>query len=101
MTNLLEKLGITPGPWMADRENIGPIEACAEFAGDYWIDCPDNDMNLVLAAPEMLEALIDQCIQLEDIGFIANLSEIDHPIKIIEKATGKSWEEIRRSIEND
>jgi hypothetical protein len=45
---------------------------------------------------ELLETLIDQCKQLEDIGFIANHTEFDHPIKLIERVDGRKWEDIRK-----
>ena len=92
--SIIEKLGITPGPWGIDKkvpgiyDAIGPAEVRGEYCSDYWIDCSDEDARLIATAPEMLEALIRSAKILE---------HIDH-IKIIEKATGKTWGEVKELI---
>ena len=98
---IIEKLGITPGPWKLsqfkrDSYISGPTGKYSNVIcqpprylenGYYpW----DVNKQLIVAAPELLEALIDSVIYYD----------FDNPdmckkICIIQKATGKSWEEIK------
>ena len=74
---MVEKLGITPGPWK--------ITSLSE---------PDLDNFVIAAAPEMLDALIDIAMcDFED--------EEDHKYitDIIEKATGRTWAEVKELID--
>lgn len=56
----------TPGPWRIARkregkgfiESVGPCLA-EEYAGSAWLGVSDEDANLIAAAPELLEALMD------------------------------------------
>lgn len=57
-------------------------------------DRQDNDARLIAAAPEMLEALIG----------VANLDESEdfyNPVvlRAIEKATGRTWEEVKEMLD--
>ena len=91
--NIIEKLGITPGPWVYNRfgDKFGGIEI--EGDGIYrapTLHIDHNDARLIATAPEMLEALIRSAKILEHIDLI----------KIIEKATSKTWEEVKELVED-
>ncbi len=94
---VIEKLGIMPGPWVVDGNDIN-------YLGDpdiWYRICqvpihrkfPGN-LNLILAAPEMLEALIERSLSEDKKCGIRDWSLIE----VIEKATGKSWKEIKEII---
>ena len=114
---LLEKLGITPGPWQTSggygkvfAMRVGGINmeeclmcvcdirgwGCLQYCGEEKAEAEQEaNERLIATAPEMLEALIE---------FAAEGEESDHEyfpetfkkeIEIIEKATDKSWEEVR------
>ena len=97
---LIEKLGITPGPWGVDKrvpgiyDAIGPAEIRGEYCSDYWIDCSDEDARLITKAPEMLEMLINRALEIR--GYLHAKSDL---VKIIESATGKTWDEIKQIME--
>ncbi len=91
------KLDSTPGPWV-----LGSYGGCVSN-GDHSVPCssgfieeaycgndatPESRANdrLIAAAPEMLEQLINI-----EKRYSINFSTIE---KIIEKATGKTWEEL-------
>jgi len=73
---MIEKLGITPGPWYSDY--FGNVTSIKERKGlkkllpNFHIVCKCDQGNyqanakLIAAAPEMLEALIDECILIEE-----------------------------------
>ncbi len=120
--NIVEKLGITPGPWKFNdiRKTLVSLDSPNEkldlsdcryermqisdatgevFQSDeeYY---PYNSMNekdwrLQAAAPEMLEALIERAAS-EEQEFCGVCVE---EVAIIEKATGKTWEEIKELVE--
>jgi hypothetical protein len=82
--NIIEKLGITPGPWRRVRK------------------VNEEDYHCVLHAPEMLEALIEIIDSSENGGRPYRGSDARRNGKsIIEKATGKSWTEIKELINED
>ena len=99
---LIEKLGITPGPWGVDKrvpgiyDAIGPAEIRGEYCSDYWIDCSDEDARLITKAPEMLETLIELYDDWKHIDY-TDPNVFVKPI--IEKATGKTWDEIKQIME--
>jgi MoxR-like ATPase len=84
--SIVEKLGITPGPWRAD--DYGTV-----WAGRAWVVDTSNDENsrLIAAAPELLEALIRRALDSEYLSY----DDLEADIIIIERATGKSWEEVK------
>lgn len=118
---LIEKLGITPGPWdlgygeglTGDRISwdvfldgvgcknkmvrSGKAEVCQiNYSVDE--DKAIADARLIAAAPQMLESLIEivaydisECGSIDDAGVACY-------IDIIEKATGRTWEEIKELI---
>lgn len=103
--SIIEKLGITQGPWKIEKSNhsygtetdrIGPIDCGVSYADDAWLDVSDEDELLIAATPEMLEALIEFCIAEEECNEDghAPFSLIDR----IEKATGKTWKQIKELI---
>lgn len=99
--SIIEKLGITPGPWKGlhgdgiDRRCNKHIYATEPFGQICIIDKTVDDLansRIIAAAPEMLEALI----------MLKTSCEHDWPSvfknitrEIIQKATGKTWAEIK------
>lgn len=126
MTGIIEKLGITPGPWRLSTNFVrdsfisGPTGNFKNIIcqppgaqktyrnGEYapW----DNNKHLIAAAPEMLERDIKFLKTIENLSYDINKGFITNPMflmrKIIEsfdfspdqKATGKSWEEIKELL---
>ena len=112
--SIIEKLGITPRPWEAeeDQDRLSmpfyishtPETGSIQYVCELGDNCTDNDgsteyrnAQLISAAPEMLEALIDEQLSMDMCG----LPDLPGDIKIksiIQKATGKSWEEIKELI---
>ncbi len=101
---LIEKLGFTPGPWLIDRrdeyegdntiEQIGSINPGFIYADDAWLEITKPDALLIAAAPEMLEALIKWCLQVEK-DFDCKFPFVEQVHSIIEKATGMKWEKVK------
>jgi hypothetical protein len=100
------KLDHTPGPWVVDHEmwvystsNV-PVAVCEAI--NYNKKQGRSDAQLIAAAPEMIEALIalvqdsiklgDSC----DAGCYdaKDCEPVKSTIPLIEKATGKTWEEL-------
>ena len=109
---MIEKLGITKAPWkyfsfsnrgvnMVDTHEVhfgDDGECIAEYV------CIKEDAQLIASAPEMLEALIRLCDRIEYLGNSLGVRESlsllkDTSLPIIEKATGKTWEEIKEAIQ--
>lgn len=70
----------TPGPWQTIKKgstilSIGPCSA-DEYAGFSWLDVLDHDAHLIAAAPDLLEALENMLLHIEN-----NLSS-DYPAGI-------------------
>lgn len=106
MKSIVEKLGITPGPWYRSFwNNIDGIWVEDERSdirhgdSENICDCiySEADGKLFFKAPEMLEALIEWALQWEKQFEPSRLFE--ETVSIIEKATGKSWEEIKELYE--
>ena len=96
--NTIEKLGITPGPWgirgLKNDRYIAPVFSGSMSMYSGWFNgCDDLDAQLIAAAPEMLEALIDHAYSNE------NDWNVLWATSIIEKATGKTWQEIKELID--
>jgi hypothetical protein len=103
---MIEKLGITPGPWKLDYDEVDDV------VGSNWEYIVTvggynhrKDCELIAAAPDMLEALIDATIE------ILNTEQNEYRwskedavrrnhgyISVIEKATGKTWEEVKELV---
>ena len=104
MESLLKKLQITQGPWEAeyiedDEHRINATRPTGQIGTI--AECYSKENSLVFAAaPEMLEALIEiantnyQYYMSGEIDF----EDMENEVKIIEKATNKSWEEIKELI---
>jgi len=93
---LIEKLGITPGPWTSRRGCIAGIFDGGMAMCDGWYNEPDEaDLRLMTAAPEMLEALITFR---DDISAEAEEESGIYIDDIIEKATGKTWAEVKELL---
>lgn len=115
--SIIEKLGITPGPWNAQRgqeENpetmvyvCHPKTECDETTVCNFdeTDYRENHLSnarLIAAAPEMLEALIEEVLFIEK-NTVSTLHGEGDPYEkmkaIIEKACHpKTWEKIKELI---
>jgi hypothetical protein len=103
MNNIIEKLGITPGPWkLRFCKNSTPPDiidvdgSCIDSGlGKITKNVVLANLRIMSAAPEMLEALIKSEVMDEA---LYGGNDFDNQ-KLIEKATGKSWEEIRRLLD--
>lgn len=100
--NILKKLGITPGPWIARKGAGWYISAdampdCAMLVTGKSNEEEKRNTEFIASAPEMLEALLDWCLYWEKHFEPSKIFE--HSIFIIEKATGKTWDEIKKLME--
>lgn len=102
--SIIDKLGITPAPWEignTNRRESNLMGYCDDLTGSRIADCTneyvrpprimkESNARLIATAPEMLEALI--VIGLENTNY-----ETRHQAcrDLVEKATGKTWEEIK------
>ena len=100
---MMEKLGITPGPWKTEK--------CSTYCGSprcglFWpgpgsftqgTGYSEDDARAIATVPEMLEAMIKIGLYLElidhNIGY-----QHSNLINTLEKATGKTWEEIKGAL---
>ena len=116
--NIIEKLGITPGPWHINPKGFGNVsDHKTVYATDgelrYVAICEDfanmrptnNGANarLIAAAPELLEALISAMGLVEAIQEFPGGEKV-LPLKsqytcVLEKATGKKWKEIKELLQ--
>ncbi|MCW8932158.1 MAG: hypothetical protein OQL19_18235 [Gammaproteobacteria bacterium] len=96
--SIIEKLGISKAPWEVNKRASTAImskNTCIANSGG-WTDALKEDVFLeqqknailIASAPEMLEALI----QIQYFHDELDITEI------IEKTTGKSWEEIKQLL---
>ena len=94
---LIEKLGSSVGKWQYDprTNNLESESVYHDQIGKVW---NDENGKLVAQAPEMLEALIEWCLSAEAFGGKLNPKYIISK-KIIESATGKTWDEIKQIME--
>lgn len=115
----IDKLGITPGPWKVSgaydhivyqEGNEDPRAViCESWERRSNQKAKPENINLIAAAPEMLEALIAEWFFLDKFlgsnaslidGFwYGNMCKRQEDIqREIEKATGKSWEEVKELV---
>lgn len=103
--NIIEKLGITPGPWRDIPKSENPvcdetyhmIESGGGFLNSLTFTgfgasgvMNRHDASVIAAAPEMLEALIEAALCFE-----AETGTEHFSVPIIEKAAMKTWEQIK------
>jgi hypothetical protein len=107
---MIDKLWITPGPWkLIDKRQVGDkndaIIATVWWTGNKGSKCKaeaEQDAKLVSAAPEMLEALIENMMDWErTVGDENKLEDMRRTLEAIEKATGMSWQEVKEIIEEE
>ena len=111
MKDIIEKLGITPGPWNIGTAGIEenarlcigvPYNQIAIF--DCWLNkyegkTDKSNATLCAAAPEMLKALIDISMAIFPFDTPRKTGSQARAIKIIEKACyPKQWPEIKGSL---
>ena len=105
---MIEKLGITPCPWKTNlfvaQVDAGELPICKMLwpTKERSEEETMNNENPIAAAPDMLEALITICfcIEQEDPNYPEPITYAPYlnMIDVIEKATGKSWDEIKELI---
>lgn len=97
MMNIIEKLGITNGPWETynDVRHNAPFSVIIGKDGCGLSVNIENKKNsrLIASAPEMLEALI--MMGMENTSY---QKRHDKCREIAEKATGKTWKEIKELL---
>jgi hypothetical protein len=92
-------MSYTPGPWKTVKCECG-----SPYCKKYGIDklyiehsvLNEGDARLIAAAPDMLEALISQA---KHYNYDRSSERMRVIAPILEKATGKTWEEIREERE--
>jgi hypothetical protein len=85
----------TPGPWQVEKESGSHSITNRSFEGDEWCiaevyketDMAMANANLIAAAPDLLEALIDVRRALEMANFTGELAVVDAAIA---RAKGES-----------
>jgi len=96
LMGIIEKLGITPEPWLPAKDGSVYAELGTWIADVRGSDNLINS-NLIAAAPEMLEALIE-CRELLS-GWPAYTHICGVMRQAIEKACHpKSWEEVKKLL---
>jgi len=95
--SIIEKLGITPGPWggvHGEGTGVKSHSILSKKANKrLCVTNKTEDALLISTAPEMLEALIEICNERTYLSYFQL-----EAIECIEKATGKSWEEIKELL---
>lgn len=108
--SIIEKLEIHKGPYSVEHVDFDEHRILAksenpEYRGICSIAEVYRHENALMfaAAPEMLEALIDNVLMIEAIPHYLELDSWEYnnriqSIDIIEKATGKTWAEIKELL---
>ena len=114
--SILDKLGITEPPWKREQfesRGVNKVKTNeihfgedGECVAEYVYS--EVDALLISSAPEMLEALIDCLLDVEYYYDLATVGIDIAPfekayqdkIVVLEKATGKTWAEIKELMEN-
>lgn len=112
--SIIEKLGITPGPWFNkgkhditcnDKYVIPYPDGSRMTIATIWDDkmfsigTEEGNKRLIITAPEILEALIENIvIYCETFGDFEECEHIQKQILAVEKATGMTWQEIKGVI---
>jgi hypothetical protein len=99
---MIEKLGITPGPWETNGHGVQTKEIRQTLVRHICVAPEDydstlHDIYLISAAPEMLEVLINIFDGIQQDGDVLK-RDIYQMKDIIEKATGRTWEEVKELI---
>lgn len=104
MSGIIEKLGITPGPWTPTAFEV-PHKCIILHMPNMKSplkQIPGTDDRLCACAPEMLETLITEAVEevnrMNDNPMLSGMKKEPRNKKLIEKATGKTWEEIKRLL---
>ena len=107
--SIIDKLEITPGPWLNQdrfntvyttsnpKEGTGLTIALFKDSNQCNKSQVKPNADLIAAAPEMLEALIEWCFYGEE--HYGPSKRFKHTVYLIEKATGKTWDEIKGLLE--
>ena len=116
--SIIEKLGISKSPWKAARDDCH-FDSLSDIVDSddklicqstgYSVDVMQKDCLLMASAPEMLEALIDEWFFIDKFLSVwadsidcAEYHKFNQRAEIIvclvEKATGKSWEQIKELL---
>ena len=106
--SIADKLGFTPGPWHLEKSGGFGGEGCEVPHSSCWCeeaweeeDSTDesraND-KLMATSPEMLLSIIGMvdCAEKGEMGKAAKILHLMS--EVIEKATGKTWEEVKELI---
>lgn len=112
--SIIEKLGITQGPWryenrwadnlfgrvvLCEGRDFGRGSLTINVSHDQERESLNANGQLIAAAPEMLEALIELIDSNENGGRMYRGEDARSEGKrIIQKATGKTWEEIKEIL---
>jgi hypothetical protein len=101
---MIEKLGITSGPWSyrnAPHRQGGDDIWCIDWSPDQEevaeIVHGRSHARLIAASPEMLEALIKEALQAESEWGRAQMETEE----AIEKATGRTWAQVKKIIKEE
>ena len=109
--SLLEKLGITPGPWYWKPDHFSIVNCAGGDVLTSFVNGSVDRNNLqedintarfVAQAPRMLESLIGYCINFEsNEGMNTALPRAWYNLyrDIIEEATGENWEKVKELIQ--
>lgn len=116
----MSKFKHTSGPWKVDDsefpaigcvvdindEQICQVSERREFAGNPMAqtEIRNNNAVLIASAPEMLDALIESTIyvkvQRDFMNYIRDIEKYENNIRIIEKATGMTIDDVLKAYEN-
>lgn len=92
---IIEKLDITPGPWYEANSSGHQGLVISENTGDnIAVTYEKKNAKVIGASLEMLKALIEVMFDIEDY----EISDETTILPIIEKATGKTWQEIKELL---